>query len=96
MGARMDRVLTRSTGETRIKIDPDFGDREIADTFRLRRWRIPRGALPAPVRTRLLNDGEITATWDQMRPRIRRKSITVRLDRSQDDESTAVTDGDLA
>ena len=66
-----------------------------SDKLRLSRYRVLFSALPAPVRTALRDDREITMTWAQAKSVIRKKIITVILDPQQDDESTSIVDADL-
>ncbi len=45
---------------------------ETGRTFRFRAWRILKSGLPAPLKARLRNDGEITVTKAQIRNFIKR------------------------
>ncbi len=95
---QMRRVLTRNSGETREREEPDpeTGLPEIHDDpYRLRGWRIPHSVIPAAAKATLLAEHEITVSWNAFRDAIRRKVITNRTDVSQDDESNVVTDADL-
>lgn len=74
---------------------PEVDGQGNIDNYRRRHWRIPLANLPAPQRNALLNDREITVGWVGFRDKIRRKSISNRLDPQTDDESNAVTDGEL-
>ena len=62
---------------------------------RSRAYRIPPSILPAAKRNKLLADREITVTWAQAKPFIRKKLVAVDTDASADDETTELTDGDI-
>lgn len=66
-----------------------------SEKLRLRRFRVLFSALPAPVRTALQDDREITMTWPQARKVIKKKIITVILDPRQDDETNSIINADL-
>ncbi len=99
--ARMRDVLMSSTGETKevVKTHPllpgEAPTETVPDMFRKRKWRIRRGVMTPTIRDRLLAEREITGTWQQMKPLIRRKIIIIRNDASQDDESNSLQDSDL-
>ena len=65
------------------------------DTFRRRKFRIPPSVVPIAFRNKLLADKEATITYTQVKAHIRKKSIVDVLDASQDNEDTALVDGDL-
>lgn len=65
------------------------------EVFRLSKYRLPPSILPPPMQAALIADREITMSWAQFKFLCRKKSITVLLDPSQDDESTSIVDGDL-
>jgi len=62
---------------------------------RRRAWRIPPSILPISARTTLINDREISYSWAQARPYVRKKLVVSLYDPSQDDEDTALVDEDL-
>jgi len=98
---KMREVLTAHTPETKqvADSDPETGlptTKVVSDTYRQRRWRIPRSVIPAAAKTKLLSEREITVDWTTFRDKIRRKAVTNRLDPLLDNESNAVTDADLS
>lgn len=97
---KMRDLLTQPTPETRERElpDPETGlpvVHIISDSYRMKRWRIPRSVIPAALKATLLAEREITVSWNAFRDRIRRKIVTSRLDPALDDESNAVTNADL-
>jgi hypothetical protein len=59
------------------------------------KWRIPASILPVNIRNTLLTNREITVTWEQAKPFIRKKVVANRLNATQDDETTELADGDI-
>lgn len=70
-------------------------DGEKLGLYRKRRWRIPPMLLPLALRQELLANRQITVAWADAKARIRRKIILNRLNNTQDDESTELTDADV-
>ncbi len=63
---------------------------------RKRAWRIPPNILPGVKKNKLIANREITVTWAQVKPFIRKKRVTIDTDRTADDETTELTDGEIA
>ena len=69
---------------------------EADEITRKHAWRVPPSVLPLALRNKLVADREITVTWTQAKTRIRKKIAATRLNPVSDDETTELTDGDLA
>lgn len=65
------------------------------DVLRLSQYRIPEGVLPIIFQDELDADREVTISWGVIKASIRKKIIVDILDPLQDDETTAIVDGDL-
>jgi len=63
--------------------------------LRKRKWRILASAIPISARNRLLTDREITVTWNQVKPYIRKKIIISQSNPALDDEIIILTDEDI-
>ncbi len=64
--------------------------------LRRRAWRLPNANLPQAIKNQLIATQEITVTWTQAKPYIRKKAIVNALDVLQDNEATEITDTDIA
>jgi len=85
--SKIKSELLSSSYDPVILIDPDV--------WRKRKWRIPASVLPVDVRNTLLADREVTFTWSQVKPYVRKKIIYNKLNSSTDDESNVLVDVDV-
>ena len=63
--------------------------------WRKRKWRIRASVIPAGARNTLLTTKELTVTWLQAKPYLRRKEVFNRLDVTADDETAELSDVDV-
>lgn len=66
------------------------------ESVRQCKWHIPPSMLPNVLKQKLLLEKQITVEWEVAKPYIRKKTVPVILDPSQDDISTSLTDGDIS
>jgi len=63
---------------------------------RKRKWHVPPSIIPTAARNELLNNREITFTWNQVKPYVRRKSFSSLTDDSGDNIDIQLADNDLS
>lgn len=96
----ISKIKNRLLGEIidRVTVsDPDIpgGTVDTVDLIRRRAWRIPPSIIPVGVRNQLLTNREAAVTWGQIKPYVRKKIVSDRLNASLDNETTELTDSDV-
>lgn len=81
-------------GDISTTLDPATNPLSRQRILRKRAFRIPPSVLTAALRQELLDNREITVTWAQAKPRIRKKfpNLADRWNRNADDENSGVDD----
>ena len=73
----------------------DNTDPEKPTLVRRRLWHIPTSIVPVGIRQTLLTDHEVTLTWSQVKPYIRKKLVSNALAPDTDNITTELQDIDL-
>jgi len=64
--------------------------------YRRRKWRIKPSAIPVGARNAMIANHELTVTWTQAKPYIRKKVVIDNLNAALDDDSTELVESDVA
>jgi hypothetical protein len=87
--------LMEDERELTARGQPGGGDEGDYISRRLHKYRVEKQDIPAAARQALIDDGEITVTWTQAKPYIKKKVVIDEMDSTTDTE-VILTDGDLS